>query len=259
MSAILQRIPANLAVRATVWLVLLLGAFGARAGETEASFDQANKLYEQGKFKEAIQAYDQIVTKGGANSAVYFNLGNAFFKNGQTGRAVYYYRMAQRLKPRDPDIRANLQFAQNGEASGISSTGGAASRLTQSVSLNELAVAFTVVFWIWMGILAAEQVKPGLRPALKTPKLLSALASVGAGLWLGLASYDRLTARTGVIVAREAVVRYGPLEESQSAFTAREGAELRVLDRKDDWVQVTDGGNRTGWVQTKQLIILPKG
>ena len=62
---------------------------------------------------------------------------------------------------------------------------------------------------------------------------------------------------TAIVIAREATVRAGPLEESQSAFTANDGAELRVLDRKDDWLQVTDGTSRIGWLRREQALVTP--
>jgi len=48
-----------------------------------------------------------------------------------------------------------------------------------------------------------------------------------------------------------------PFDESPSAFTARDGAELRVLDHKDDWLQVTDGTRRVGWVKRDAALVSP--
>ena len=58
-----------------------------------------------------------------------------------------------------------------------------------------------------------------------------------------------------VVVADEAVVRYGPIDESQSSYTLRDGAEVEVLDRNGDWLQVRDSQRRTGWVKTQQVIV----
>ena len=54
----------------------------------------------------------------------------------------------------------------------------------------------------------------------------------------------------------EAVVRFGPLEESQSAYTLRDGSELDVLDEKDGWLQVLDDTRRAGWVRKEQVLEL---
>jgi tetratricopeptide (TPR) repeat protein len=83
------------------------------AAVSAAAFDSANKLYEEGKFADAAAAYEKLAQSGETSAALYFNLGNAFFKSGQIGRAVAAYRTAQQITPRDPDLRANLQFARN--------------------------------------------------------------------------------------------------------------------------------------------------
>jgi uncharacterized protein YgiM (DUF1202 family) len=62
------------------------------------------------------------------------------------------------------------------------------------------------------------------------------------------ASRDRV-----VVTARDVLIRNGPLDESQTSFTANDGAELRVLDRKDDWLQVTDGTRRVGWLKRSEV------
>ena len=57
-----------------------------------------------------------------------------------------------------------------------------------------------------------------------------------------------------VVVVPEAVVRYGPLEESQSAFTLPDGFEVTVIDEKDGWLRVVDPGSRTGWLKKSQVV-----
>jgi SH3-like domain-containing protein len=56
-----------------------------------------------------------------------------------------------------------------------------------------------------------------------------------------------------VVITEEAAVRYGPLEEAQTAFQLPEGAEVRILDGKGEWVQVRDGLGRTGWLMRNRL------
>ncbi|HWI58183.1 MAG TPA: SH3 domain-containing protein, partial [Bacillota bacterium] len=75
------------------------------------------------------------------------------------------------------------------------------------------------------------------------------------GFCLGSALFQTRGTRTAVVIAREAVVRRGPLDESQIAFTVRDGAELRILDQKDDWLQVSTDLRRTGWLRRDQVLL----
>ena len=84
-------------------------------------------------------------------------------------------------------------------------------------------------------------------------------AGVTAGLLgvaLALVWQDRFAISPAVIVVSEAVVRRGPLEESQSYFNLRDGAEVIVLDQKDNWLQVSDAVNRVGWVRREQVALV---
>ena len=74
---------------------------------------------------------------------------------------------------------------------------------------------------------------------------------------MAAAWYESRFARTAVVITAEAIVRHGPLSESQTAFTAHDGAELRVLDQKDEWLEVSAGARRTGWLRRDQAL-MPK-
>ncbi|NJN94350.1 MAG: tetratricopeptide repeat protein [Anaerolineales bacterium] len=72
----------------------------------------ANEKYEAGDYAEASAIYEAILDSGLSHSSVYYNLGNAYFKQGDLGRAILNYRRAQSLDPRDGDIAVNLSIAR---------------------------------------------------------------------------------------------------------------------------------------------------
>jgi tetratricopeptide (TPR) repeat protein len=250
----------------------------SRAEIPTTAFESANKLYEEGKFAEAASAYAGLLRSNQASAALYFNLGNAFFKSGQIGRAIAAYRQAAQITPRDPDVRANLQFARN-QTQGPTLLPNRWQRWLGRLTLNEwtllaagavwlwfllLAVLqitavrpFKVGAWLWFLLLAVLQWFPTLRLALRSCVLPLAIA---AGLLCGCLAADlyatRLT-RTAIVITGEALVRHGPLAESQAAFTAHDGAELRVLDQKDEWLEVSAGAGRIGWLRRDE-VVLPK-
>ena len=245
------------ALRLCLFLICCCAWSVARADDVSTAFDQANKLYEEGKFSEAAAAYDKMLQQGEAAPALYFNLGNALFKAGQVGRAVLNYRLAERLAPRDPDIRANLKFARNSVATGAVTSPSWWQRWTGRLTLDEWTVLTFGSLWLWLGLLTLGQWRPALR------KLLSgytATAGVGAALLafcLGLESYNRFAVKSVIVAVREAVVRYGPWNESSNYFTVRDGMELAVLDSKGEWVQVSDRAKRIGWLRREQVLFLP--
>lgn len=223
----------------------------------EAQFDAANKLYAQSKFTEAAAAYHDLIKAGSVSPALYFNLGNAYFKSGQMGRAIAAYRQAEEMSPRDPDIRANLQFARN-LVQGPKIAATRVQRWLGTLSTIEWAGLSTATVWITLGLLIACLVKPALKPALRS------------WIWLALGTFLAVFAcartavalnashKVAIVAVADATIRNGPFDESPSAFTAYDGAELRVLDHKDNWLQVTDGKSRVGWLKTDALVWSPR-
>ena len=229
--------------------LLLLATASARAADAVPAFDQANKLYEEGKFSAAAEAYAKIIPAGNRSPAVLFNQGNAHFQAGQIGRAIAAYRSAGVMTPRDPDLRANLDFARQ-RVTGPTLRPAALRRWTDSLTTNEWTLLAIAPVWLWFALMIAGQVRPAFKPHLRNPLIVSGVAALIACGALGWILNARYNEQFVVVTARESVARFGPLAESQSAFTAADGADLLLLDAKDDWVQVSDGARNSGWVKT---------
>ena len=223
----------------------------------DARFDTANKLYAQSKFKEAATAYNQLIEEGSISPALYFNLGNAFFKSGQIGRAIGAYRQAEEMSPRDPDVRANLQFARN-LVSGPKIGAGWIQRGLGTLSTTEWVALSTVAVWVTLGLLIACLIKPTLKPAMRSWIWLAIVSSLAIFACARTAASLNASHKIAIVAVAEASVRNGPFDESPIAFTAHDGAELRVLDHKDAWLQVADDKTRVGWLKTDALVWSPR-
>jgi len=242
----------------TFLIIFIFGIFRSLAATTvEPQFDAANKLYAQNKFAEAAVAYEQIVTIGAISPVLYFNLGNAHFKAGQIGQAIAAYRNAEKLAPRDPDLRANLRFAQN-RVQGPTLKSTAGQRWLGQLSLNEWTRLGFLGVWITFALLIARQIKPALIPTLKNWTWFSAAITTVLFICLALALPQNSPGRVAIVTATDATVRNSPLDEAPSSFTAHDGAELRVLDHKDDWLQVTDDAQRFGWLKRSAVNWSPR-
>jgi len=243
-----------------LWLILLLFCTWSvvlAAEDLSTAFDRANKLYEEGKFAESATAYETMLRQGMSSPALYFNLGNASFKAGQVGRAVLNYRLAERLAPRDRDIRANLRFARNSVGAGATPTPSWWQRWTSRLSLDEWTLLTSGALWLWLVLLALRRWRPGLKHSLSGYLATSGVVTALLALCLGLESYNRFAVSSVIVGVREAVVRYGPWNESQNNYTVRDGAELTLLDSKGEWLQVSDRANRIGWLRREEVLFLP--
>lgn len=234
------------------WLCFVGATLTARC--QNADFEAANRLYEQGKFTEAAAGYQKLIEAGQTSAAVLFNLGNAWFKSGKIGRAIIAYRQAAALTPRDPDVVANLQFARS-QVQGPRGLPSAWQRWLGKLSLNEWSWLAGVAFWAWFLLQTLLQFRPAWKRSVRGGVIATTVFALVALGGFAAAFADARATRLAVIVEPEVVVRHGPLAESPIAFTAHDGAELRLTDQKDDWVQVSAGPRRIGWVQKSQVAL----
>lgn len=226
------------------------------AAGVNTDFSVANKLYAEGKFADAATAYEKILQSGEQSPALLFNAGNAEYKAGHLGKAIAAYRKAALLTPRDPELRANLDFVRN-QVHGSTVRENRWQSWLNTLSLNEGAVLTAILFWLTLGLFAARQVRPGLVPKLRGVTRLAVALTLFSVTVLGLQAANHFNGQTAVVTEAEATARSGPFDEAQSAFTVHDGAELKILDRHDDWLQVANGAGKTGWLSEKQVAVLP--
>ena len=251
-------------------IALVLAAFSTQAKTTfdyTRTLEDANRQYEQGKFTDAAAAYQQLVNLGQASAGVYYNLGNAWFKAGQNGRAIAAYRQALRLTPRDPNAQFNLQFVRKRISGDESDHRTRWERLFGNVTLNEWTMLTVAGYWLLCLFLAGGELRSSLRRTLRPYAIWTGVATLLFGSCLIVGSYISNRTNDAVVVVPNAVVRRSPLEESAVAHQLPDGSEVSVLDtkestvgdRKQVWLQV-QGHRGVGWLQSGDVIMLkPEG
>ncbi len=224
-----------------------------------AAFDEANRLFEQGRYGAAADAYELLWKDGQTTVAVLFNLGNARFRNGEIGRAVGAYLHARRLAPRDAGVQANLLLARRSVHGAEDTVLPLRQRILGLLTPTEWAWLTAVFGWLFFLLLCARE----WRPLLSTRfRLLTRICGIGlvlfVGAWFTVAS-DAAKA-IAVVVVKDAPVRFTPLEESPVSFNAPDGFELEVLGQKaggqpsEGWLEVKDPSGRVGWVRSRAVV-----
>ena len=242
--------------RLFLFIVLLVAgraslAWAFDVKDAESVFQKAVQAYHDGRYDETVMLNEQILANGFYSSALYYNLGNAYFKSRHSGKAIVNYLRARRLAPRDSDLRANLQFARTivenyapwKEVSPFAPPG----NLLSADELKWLAfffLAFTGTFFI--GALYA-----GLRR--KRTTLFTGLFGV-ASVYLAGACVFQILQRSGeaVCVAR-GDARFEPSQEATIYFRMPEGTEVEILRCKDLWCKIERCDGKMGWVPAASL------
>jgi tetratricopeptide (TPR) repeat protein len=251
--------PGALAVLAAA-AALALGA-PARAGESaRALLDRGLASYEKGDYADAVAAFEKVLSEGVDDAVVHYDLGNAYFKSGKLGLAIYHYRRAHALAPRDDDVIANLDYARFLALDRIEGEDTRTDRRVEGwldrITPDE-AFRVAMLFWILAGAAAvAWQWTPrggaAWRRAASTLLAMWVLAFVGA--W----AVERRAAAVSeaVVIADTADVRNGPGATFATAFVLHEGAEAVVEGERGGWVEISLPGELRGWIQAGSIARL---
>ena len=101
-------------VASVVILLLSLGAsMNIQAKDLDSLWTAGVQAYTDGKFADASTAWTSIEESGQKSAKLYYNLGNAWFKQGNYPKAILNYERALRLDPSYSDARYNLEFTGN--------------------------------------------------------------------------------------------------------------------------------------------------
>lgn len=239
---------------AMILLILLVLPFTALAApETlEHDFEQGNQFYADGRYEQAAAEYEKIVRAGYESSDLYYNLGNASFRQGKLGHAIMNYIRARRLDPRDDDIRANLEFARGFTIDKIEVTQETilldyVNRFFDSFSLSEIAWLTALLYLLTVGAILAGLIYHWLQVPRPLIIVLFILFLLSAGFTGVKLDRDVLT-RTGVVITQQVEVKNGPGEDFTSQFTAHAGL-LFTIERKEAGYFLVNFENRLkGWI-----------
>ena len=222
-------------------------------------FQKGNQSYDESKFDQAIQNYEKILDFKIKNYQVFYNLGNAYFRQNQLGKAILSYRRALALKPGDEDAQANLAFAKLFTLDKIEEQQiNPFSNLLQwylNLSSKDgfaLLSSFFYILSIVMGILMLFR---GAKKYLMFGFLsfLILLLICGSSLW---AKIHYNSQDYGVVIVSQVEVRSGPGQDYVLQLTGHEGLELRVDEEAEGWYRISLPNGIKGWIPKQAVEII---
>jgi len=230
--------------------VSLLVATVVLAGD---EFKSACGLYDAGKYADAAAAFAHITPK---TAAVFYNLGNAQFRLEQLGRAVLAFERARQLAPTDPDILANLRFAE--ERLGVAEVNQPAKPLARfwesliaARTIGQWARHEVAGLWLTVGLVAGAIWWPRLRTGLV---ILAVVAGVGlavAGTALGCRVVGERTGPAAIVLAQKTDARFAPLADATVHFQLGEGTKIRIREDRGQWWLAERADGQQGWIQAE--------
>ena len=218
-------------------------AFG-RAIELDMTDPEAAADY----YRKAILHNERLVASGVRNGKLYYNIGNAWFRLDDMGRAILNYRRSALYNPADPNLEQNLQFARSRRVNRIEAQ--QRDRIFKTLFFIHYDVPTRVRFGIFLGafiLLWGVAVVAVFYRRSWVRTLIISLAVVCVIFIISLIAEKVSMTRdpAGVVIAPEVTARKGDGETYQPSFTAPlySGTEFDLLEQRPDWwyIELEDG------------------
>lgn len=255
-------------LRKVVTVVTLLLSLGAsmniQAKDLDSLWTAGVQAYTDGKFSDASAAWTSIEESGQKSAKLYYNLGNAWFKQGNYPKAILNYERALRLDPSYSDARYNLEFTSNFVQDKIEPVPefilkSVARKVCYVMGSNAWAVIFLVLLAaaLVMGLLFLLGSSVGKRRAGFYCGIVLLLLSAGALSFSIWQKSDSVKTDTAIVMSPVSSVKSSPSSgSSKDLFVIHEGTKVTILDEVGTWKNIALADGRQGWITSNELEVI---
>lgn len=226
----------------------------------DALWDRANTAYINNDFRTAAALYERIAAEGLQSGKLYYNLGNARFKEGSLGRAILSYRRALALDPRSEDARYNLRVAERMTKDRIE----AVPEFFLTGWLRECRALLSGTAWAVCSLAALGGLLAAVLLFLLSRRLLwrkTGFYAACALLLLAFATFcfassdrrERLRNATAVVLAESVAVKSSPDRSATDLFVLHEGTTVEISGELGAWCEITIADGKRGWMEQAKL------
>lgn len=216
---------------------------------------EANKYYQEQQYNTAIEFYNKIISQGYESSALFYNLGNAYFKAGDLGKAILYYEKGLKLSPGDDDITFNLRIANSRTVDKITELPKLFivewwEKLITSFSTSGWAFLTVVIFWIFLGAIGLFIFAKKIRVqkiSLMVSSFVLALLIVSVVILISRYNHE-VVKNYGVLTEQIYSVKGAPDSRSNDIFVIHEGIKFTIEDQVNEWYKIRLADGKVGWI-----------
>jgi tetratricopeptide (TPR) repeat protein len=238
----------NLQAHSFILLGTLVTCISQCFGNTK--WDSANIAYEQGKYEQAKVGYIQMVDSREYSAELFYNLGNAWFKLNDQGRAILNYQRALILNPAFEEAKANLQ-------TDLKIVGNDDPK-TMRDSLGAYADYFPVVasasFWIAVFFLFGALKKGARYPTVCGFVLIAGgilfVSTLAVSIWIGSGLKD---SKRALVIESATDLKYGPAVSARPVESLQIGQPVQLISARGDWTFCRANTGNLGWILSRKV------
>lgn len=227
---------------------------------TDSLWSQANSDYQKGNYSEAEAKYQTILNQGFQSADLYFNLGNAQFKQRKLAQSIISYKRALRLSPSNSDYKYNLELARLQVVDKIDAIPQffLSSWFSSFKSLfgpNGWARIAMVLFFLFCAAALLSRFGMSI-----SSKRIGFWGTIGLLILFGVSITISFTERSKMNDHNEAVVlspvvtiKSSPDNSGKDLFILHEGSIVTITDSLSSWYEIHISDGNKGWVLSEDI------
>lgn len=242
------------------FLTLLLPHLATGQAAMEPLFEQGNTAYNEGDYNKAIALYEQTLKLGQHSAALYYNLGNAYYRLNNVAESIYYFEKAKRLNPKDEDIQINSAFARNMTIDAIeflpeSQLTQLKNRLFNSLSFYSWSILTVVMLWVFVGLFLGYLLfkSTSLKRSFFFSSLVVLLLFIGSFFVTFSINQQEKNTQFAILFSNQIDIWSEPNQQGELLFTLHEGTKVQLLDNLEEWQKIRIANGSEGWIKDASL------
>jgi tetratricopeptide (TPR) repeat protein len=231
--------------------VIALGCATAGSARTDQSSGvaKANQDYSEGRFREAVDGYQNLVNAGQWSANLFYDLGNASFRLGNFGEAILSYERALALDPHHPEAAANLALVRD-EARALELKRNGLDRYIEAGTSTQYSIAASLAFWAALFGTARLLFSRRRSPAVVSLIILSTVVFAGAVFALYSLELGSKGKDLAIVTGKKVEARLATADNANSILALPPGSEIKVLSQRGDWLYAALPNDLRGWIPT---------
>jgi len=228
-------------------LAISMALLASARGQDATVFAKANAEYAAGHYQQAIDGYESLVRSKQWNSVLFYNLGNAWFRKGDPGRAILQYERALALDRQHPEARANLRLVRD-EARALELPKTLADRYLDFATPTQYVWTAALAFWIAifaLVVLLLSSRRSGLTMVILASALLVCGGAAFAYYTIENGPHGRAVA---IVTGKNIEARLATADNAGAVLVLPAGSEVKILSKRGEWVYAALPNNLSGWI-----------
>ncbi len=244
-------------------MFLMTFSLALQAQDKDSTMIRAERFYQQNEFSKAITEYQSLADSGWASPTLFYNLGNAYFKNHDIKSAILYYERAKRLAPNDEAVDFNLNLSRSLTFDKVE----AVPELFLVTWGKDIRDWMTVRAWSWwstwsfaamltLGLLFLFMHNMRVRRLAFGLAIFCLVVSLTAFIFGYLQKTNIQRTDEAIVFAPSVTLKSSPDDSGNNLFILHEGIKVRIEDQIGEWCEVRIADGNKGWMRVSELEVI---